>query len=1041
MAEPLRPGLYELLVTRAVEERLRASAVIPPDPLDGRSASVLGRHVGQMVERALLDMQSAGIEERQVEFVNELVARIRAAAPEAFDGDQDDVIAPARELAEVSPGLTPGGELVRFERPTIPLADSALLVNGRGEPTIGNELNRELASADGVDVLIPFIRWSGVRIVIERLAQVCQRKGRVRVIASTYLASSEARALERLVDIGAEVRVSYDTDMTRLHAKAWLLERQSGFSTAFIGSSNLSRTALVDGLEWNVRLSEVDTPSALRTFRTAFESYWNDRSVEPYDAERFGAAIRAEKRAGLSDSDALSGLEITARPFQQRILEALEVERARHDQHRNLVVAATGTGKTVIAALDYHRLRTRHNESANGPYRLLFVAHRQEILRQARRTFREVEKSGAFGELYVAGERPDVWDYVFASVQGLATLDLDTVDPRYFNMIIVDEFHHSAAPTYRRLLEHFDPDELLGLTATPERTDGQERAMLDTFFAGRFAAELRLWDAIDEGMLCPFQYFGVHDDVDLSKLRWSRGRYDTDELATLYTGNDARTTKVLSSLRDIVTDPNAMRALGFCVSVAHAEYMAAKFNEAGIPAKAVSGETSSYERANALEQLRSGEINCVFAVDLLNEGVDIPTVDTVLFLRPTESATVFLQQLGRGLRRIDGKACLTVLDFIGNQNRKFRFDQRYRALLPSSSTAQLTRQIEEDFPFLPSGCFMTLDRVARDVVLRNVQTAIRGGWREMADELRGLGDVTLGTYLRESQREVWELYRSSPRGSISRQGWQALRRAAGLSAAADLPRDDALIRAIGRMTHVQDPERTRVYLHLLRAGSPPPPASLASRDQRLLAMLYFDLWGAARNRPALEGALTDLWERPAVRDELIALLEELDAQADLPTLPLAERPDVPLAVHGIYTREEVTAAMGIATTEKPVSFREGVRWDPENNADLFFVTLDKDEKRFSAETRYKDAVLSPRLLQWESQNRTSQASPTGQRYISHGVHGSHVLFFIRQQAGDSFLFAGPARYVSHEGDRPIRFKWMLDTPLPVAFFERVRAVA
>ena len=1041
MVEPLRPGLYELLVTKAVEERLRGPEVVPPDLLETRASAVLARHIGQLVERALLDLQGADDPAAQVGLVNDLVACIRAAAPEAFDGDADDVVPPLRELTEVSPGATPSGDLRRIDRPTIPLADSALLVNGRGEPAIGNELNRELASADAVDVLIPFVRWSGVRIVIDRLAEVRRRGGRVRVIASTYLASSEAKALERLIDIGADVRVSYDTDMTRLHAKAWLFERESGFSTAFIGSSNLSRTALVDGLEWNVRLSQVDTPNALRTFRTAFESYWNDRSVEPYDPERFRAAISAEGRSVSPDADDLSGLEITARPFQQRILEALDVERTRHNQHRNLVVSATGTGKTVIAALDYHRLRRDHNELANGPYRLLFVAHRQEILRQARRTFREVERSGQFGELYVDGERPDSWDYVFASVQGLQTLDLSTLDPTYFNMVIVDEFHHSAAPTYRRLLEHFDPDELLGLTATPERTDGLEREILDTFFAGRFAAELRLWDAIDEGMLCPFQYFGVHDDVDLSKLQWSRGRYDANALANLYTGNDARTAKVLSSLREIVTDPHAMRALGFCVSVAHAEYMAAKFNEAGIPAKAVSGSTPSDERATALEQLRAGEINCVFAVDLFNEGVDIPTIDTVLFLRPTESATVFLQQLGRGLRRTDGKACLTVLDFIGNQNRKFRFDQRYRALLPASSTAHLTRQIEEDFPFLPSGCFMTLDRVAREVVLRNVQTAVRGRWREMVDEIRDLGDVTLGEYLRESQREVWEIYRPSPRGSVSRQGWQALRRSAGLAAGSTQPGDEALIRAIGRLTHVQDPERTRFYLTALRAGAPPPFGSLDLRDQRLVTMLYFDLWGSAKPRPALDDAFSDLWLRPAVREELIALLEVLDAQADLPTLPLSALPDVPLAVHGVYTREEVTAAMGIATADKPVSFREGVRWDPSNDADLFFVTLDKDEKRFSAETRYKDAVLSPRLLQWESQNRTSQVSPTGQRYINHGEQGSHVLFFVRQQAGDPFLFAGPAQYISHEGDRPIRFKWMLDTELPEAFFERVRAVA
>jgi superfamily II DNA or RNA helicase/HKD family nuclease len=1041
MEGALDPGLYELLVTRAVEERLGQPTVLPPDELAGRSPALMARHVGSLLERALRDLGRGDSDGRQVELVNGLIGLIRAAAPNAFSGDGDDVVPPPRELAEVSPGQTPSGDLIRLERPTIPLSDSALLVNGRGEPSIGNELNRELASADHVDVLIPFVRWSGVRIVIDRLASVVQRGGRVRVIASTYLASSEAKALERLIEIGAEVRVSYDTNMTRLHAKAWLLERRSGFSTAFIGSSNLSRTALLDGLEWNVRLSQVETPDALRTFRAAFESYWNDDAVAGYDAATFKAAIQAESHSALADTDDVSALEISPRPFQKRMLEALAVERSRHQQHRNLVVSATGTGKTVVAALDYHRLREAHNERANGPYRLLFVAHRQEILRQARRTFREVEKEGAFGELYVDGERPDRWDYVFASVQSLQSLKLAGIDPAHFNMVIIDEFHHAAAPTYRSLLEHFHPDELLGLTATPERTDGLDREILDRFFEGRFAAELRLWDAIDEGMLCPFQYFGVHDDVDLSALRWTRGRYDADALGNVYTGNDARAAKVLRALREIVDDPLTMRALGFCVSVAHASYMAAKFTDAGIPSAAVSGETSSADRASVLDRLRRGELNCVFAVDLFNEGLDVPTIDTVLFLRPTESATVFLQQLGRGLRRVDGKACLTVLDFIGNQNRKFRFDQRYRALLSGVTQASLTEQIEEDFPYLPSGCFMTLDAVARDVVLSNVRNAIRGGWREMVDELRSIGDVRLGEYLRESQRAVWEIYRSSPAGSATRRGWQALRREAGYAAPEQQAGDEALIRAAGRMGHIQDAERLRMYTAFLRGGAPDGISGMPVREQRLLQMLYFDLWGSKKTGAPLTDAFADLWERPAVRSELLELYDVLDALADTPTSALPDLPDVPLLVHGRYTREEAIAAMGIATAAAPVVFREGVRWDKANAADMLFITLDKDESRFSKETRYKDAVLSPTLLQWESQNQTSQVSPTGQRYIHHRERGTRILIFIRRVSGEPFLFAGPARYLEHEGDQPVRFRWDLEFPLPEAAFDAMRLVA
>ncbi len=1031
MTDDLHPGLYELLVTRDVESRLAADGVMPPDALDERSPEVLGRHVGNLVERVLRDMKSTDPAE-QVAVVNRLLGLLREQSPQSFDADGDVVVAPARELTEVAGPVSPTGAYQPLQRPAIPLSDSALLVNGRGEPAVGNQLNREISSADRVDVLIPFVRWTGVRIIRDQLAGVIRRGGAVRVIASTYLASSEAKALEALIDLGAAVRVSYDTGTTRMHAKAWLFERNSGFSTALIGSSNLSRTALLDGVEWNVRLSGVENPGVLDTFRATFESYWNDPQVDPYDAERFAAAMQVGRNA--DDAIDVSMLDVTPRPFQQKILEALDVERRRHDQHSNLVVSATGTGKTVMAALDYKRLR----DARGGQFSLLFVAHRQEILRQSQRVFRDVLKDGAFGELYVDGERPREWSHVFASVQSLRTGDLDSIDPAHFDMVIIDEFHHGAAPTYRRLLDHFRPQELLGLTATPERTDGKDQDILDLYFDGRFAAELRLWDAIDGGMLCPFQYFGIHDDVDLSKLKWSRGHYDATELDNLYTGNDIRVAKVLAALRDIVADSRAMKALGFCVSVAHAQYMARTFEKAGIPSVAVWADTPSEGRDAALKDLRAGRINCVFAVDLFNEGVDVPSIDTVIFLRPTESATVFLQQLGRGLRHAEGKACLTVLDFIGNQHKQFRFERRLRALLPNTGRTDLEHQIEEDFPFLPAGCFMTLDRVARDVVLKNIRSAIRGGWKELVDELREAGDVDLSEFLRISQREPWELYRSNPRAATSRGGWMALHRAAGLSSPQPLDGDDVLVRAMGRMTHINDAERLHLYIETLRAGAPPPVPVVGSRKYRLLTMLHYDLWKTTR---PLEDGLAEIWRRLAVREELLALLPALDARATLATFPWDASSDIPLHIHGMYTREETLAALGLSTPEKAQPHREGVLWHKDITCDFFFVTLEKDDRKFSESTRYNDVALSPTLFQWESQSTTTQSSPTGRRYINHERLGSRIALFIRRAPGDPFLFAGPARYVLHEGDRPIRFRWKLDYPLPELIYERTRAVA
>lgn len=398
------------------------------------------------------------------------------------------------------------------------------------------------------------------------------------------------------------------------------------------------------------RRRDAGTP---QKFEVTFDSYWEQRAFQSYDTERdaeqLDAALARNGGKLTAAPDSETGLEVQPFLHQIEMLEDLEAERDK-GHHRNLLVAATGTGKTVIAALDYKRLC----DAAGRDLTLLFVAHRQEILKQSLRMYRNVMQKGSFGELFVGDHKPSDWKHVFARVQSLAALGVDKVQPDHFDVVVIDEFHHAHAPTYRKLIESLNPLELLGLTATPERGDGVDVAK--QFFEGRSASELRLWDALDADLLVPFHYFGISDDVDLSRLEWKRGSYDVAQLDELYTGNEARAGKVIRELRDKLTSTEYMGAIGFCVSVQHAGYMAEVFNRAGIASVAVSGQTDDRERADALQQLRERRINCIFAVDLFNEGLDLPEVDTILLLRPTQSATIFLQQLGRGLRRADDKA-------------------------------------------------------------------------------------------------------------------------------------------------------------------------------------------------------------------------------------------------------------------------------------------------------------------------------------------------------------------------------------------------
>ena len=518
----LPTGLYERLITedlRSVLKRLESAGLSSEskqiDITDGDLA--LARHVHGLVLRALRSVPRRHRPDFQVDLINRIVGLLQTAIPKAVSG-QDKVALPPKELRALSDrrGLSRQATAKETVRPLVGLSSSDLLVNARGEPSIGQALKREIPSADSIDLLCAFVRWTGLRVLEGPLRRHCEQGRRLRVITTTYIGATERRALDWLQrELGAEIRVSYDTRSTRLHAKAWLLHRDSGYSTAYIGSSNLSRSALLDGVEWNVRLSAVSSPEIFKKFQATFESYWEDIEYEQYDpgqAKRFDRAV-AEPEG--SRPLQFVNIDVNPYPHQREILDRLRVERSRHDRHCNLVVAATGTGKTIVSALDYRRLR----EDLGNNAKLLFVAHRKELLQQSLQAFRVVLREGAFGELYVDGHRPDEWQHVFASVQSLAQIDLDEVEPTWFDMVIVDEFHHAAAATYRRLLEHLQPRELVGLTATPERTDGKT---VLSWFDGRIAVDLRLWEALERGLLCPFQYFGIHDGVDLSTVRWKR---------------------------------------------------------------------------------------------------------------------------------------------------------------------------------------------------------------------------------------------------------------------------------------------------------------------------------------------------------------------------------------------------------------------------------------------------------------------------------------------------------------------------------------
>ncbi len=853
--DSLLEGLYESLITRALEKRLAGLSNLDVqrgviDEAD--EPDVLARHVRDVTLRALRQEKDAG---RRLALVNRLVGELGAA---------DDSLSAAGQLLAVAMPAIPG-TVVRAlrERPSTPLSDAALLTNAPGEPGVGHEIRAELASADRVDVIMAFVKWYGLRLFEDRLKTARERGVPIRLITTTYMGATERAALDRLVrDFGAEVKVQYDAQRTRLHAKAWLFRRNTGFDTAYVGSSNLSRAAMLDGVEWNVRLSSVSTPPLLRKFLATFDSYWNDPTFERYDPDSDrdklddALAEAAGKRLNDRVTLTLSGLEVRPYPYQQEMLDQLEVERIVHGRHRNLLVAATGTGKTVVAALDYRRL------AADAPTLpgLLFVAHRREILQQSLRTYREVLADANFGELYVDGRRPERWEHVFASVQSLSAYGITNIPAGAYRVVVIDEFHHAEAKTYKRILEHLNPRELLGLTATPERGDGLD---VRSFFGGRTAAELRLWDALKADLLTPFHYFAVADGMDMTRVDWKAGAYDTGELSNLFTGNDARARIVLKAVRDKVGDLTAMKALGFCVSRDHAHYMTRVFNEAGIKAATVLGDTASSDRDAAVQDLRDGAVQVVFTVDVFNEGVDVPAINTVLFLRPTESSTVFLQQLGRGLRRAKDKAVLTALDFVGHHRKEFRFDQRFRAMT-GSTHAGLKRDIEQGFPFLPAGTQIVLDRQSQQLVLDNIKSQVTKRWPNITSELRAHPTDDLGTFLQDSSVELADVVRAD-------RSWTRLRREAGLEVPLGGRLEKALLKRVSALCHVDDPDRAAAYMTWLSDDAP----SYDQADPVLQAygrMLFFSIWPDGGGFDSYGAGLVALQNEEAVRQDLRAVI-------------------------------------------------------------------------------------------------------------------------------------------------------------------------
>ena len=1027
----LQEGSYENIITNELrQDMLQAEGdglVCRQENIDdAESPFMLAEHVNKIVLNRLSD-ENLSAEER-MDFVNRLIDFLDEDKEEKVVDDKQMLSAVVQKSEEARLKATKQD----IVRPLTGFRKSSLFTGGQSKVPLNAEIERDIESADRISLIVSFLKLSGVNLIYDQLKRFCEHPNhRLRVITTTYCGVTEAKAVERLATLpNTEIRISYNTQIERLHAKSYIFERNSGFSTAYIGSSNLSKSAQTDGLEWNIRVTNVENPHIIKAALASFDLYWNSHNFENFidgGIDKLYKELEIQRNPRNVNRDAL--IKFSILPHQKQILDRLSAVR-EDGIKRNLVVAATGTGKTVISAFDYRRF------SEENPHNhILFVAHREEILKQSLNTYRSVLCDANFGDVWVGQYKPTRGiDHLFVSVQTFNSKYEDifaTLPHDYYDYIVIDEAHHLIADSYRKILTHFSPKLLIGLTATPERMDG---VSLLPDFDNKISAEIRLPIALDEGLLTPFQYLCISDNTDLTDDDLMRGNKYVATKLTDKLCNLERVGLIVDKLSYYLPNEHRCKALGFCATKEHARFMAQSFKAYGFRADYLTSDKNE-ERVTLNHKLAKGEINYLFVVDIFNEGVDIPEVDTVLFLRPTESLTIFLQQLGRGLRLAPGKQLLTVFDFVAQLNKKYDFTSRFRSLMIRKDRS-VVEQVKNGFTLLPHGCTIHMEEKAQQYVLENIKAAIYNKKRLVQELCTYDHTPSLKEFIENNGQDVRLIYKGTC--------WSSLKREAGLCTYMDDDNTRRFEKYISNLVHANSVS----YLHFVKrlVNNLDNVSFTDEREKIYSVMLYYTLYGDKISRvgcASVEEAIGRLKKYPVFVEEINELVGYLLANIEIKTFAVGEGMPLALEQYGNYTREEIFAIFGRQTADKKMQGSvAGVFKIEELNTELFFVTLNKSDKDFSASTMYDDYVVSENRFHWKSQN-TDTHQGKGKRFVEQEKNKKKFLLFVRENKHDGFgntcpfYCFGLVDYISSRDDKPMSIDWRMHQPILPQFIKAV----
>lgn len=931
--------------------------------------------------------------------------------------------------------------------------DSKELIVNLDEKNFFNELKKSLNGCKSFHFSVAFINFSGLQLLLEDLREAERNNIKGQIITSTYLNFTDPSALERLTKFSnLELKIFIADKKRGFHTKAYIFEYEDYYKI-YIGSSNITQSALRSNEEWNVKIiskkDEKFSVSIMQEYKRILDEtiYVDDKFLNQYrkiisEINKYNNNI---KKILLKENFE----EIKPNIMQKKAIENLKRLR-KHGGKRSLVIAATGTGKTYMSAFDVREF---------NPKRVLFIVHREDILRKAMHDYSKIIVDKKLG-LFTGNIKERYSDYIFSTIQTISRY-YKNFNKEYFDYIVIDEAHHAAAETYTRIINYFNPKFLLGMTATPERSQGQD---IFSIFDNNIALEVRLSEALEEELVVPFHYFGITDisgvdlsDVDLNNISEVTKRLRVNE----------RVDYIIEKINFYGHDGDVLKAVGFCVSVEHAQYMEKEFNKRGIKSVALSSKDSVERRAEFIKRLEDedDDLKVIFTVDLFNEGVDIPSINMVLMLRPTNSSIIFIQQLGRGLRKSYGKEFLTVLDFIGNHNKVFLIAIALNGARYYDKDS-LKVSIATDFANIPGCTYIQMDRVAKERILEQIDSEnfnsikyIKEEYNEFKKMNSGVVPKLLVDYLKfEGAANPIKFMKINNNKSKTYLGF--LEKVGEDIEEIKLLENEEFTKILKDLSG-QLPLKRPFEFIILRYLILNKCANLEELNNEILK--YIESVDLDTIRHSIECLLGKYYDTIQLKNKIILIREEENRYyLTKEFLEVLEKIEFKIYIEDcinygllryekefgeknygvpffkLYNQYQMIDAAILSNYRKTHSSFRGSGLLTNNNEWFLFIDLHK-EKDIKESINYKDKFINREVFQWQTPNSTSLSSERGRKLINNVESNIKLHLFVRKykeidKKVEPYIYIGKGDVIKYEGEKPITLELKLRNKIPIKLY-------